>query len=263
MSAVQEFFVPEPVWYYAGSEGFALFGAEHLLALAVCAALIGVLAWQYRAASAEGRAAQQRLMAGTAMGLLVAKDLCYIALGLFDPAFWPLHICNFCEYLALAAALAHGTRAGATCRGVLLCWASLACTGALLFPGWRYYTPALTWANVSSFAEHALVLACVVCAAAAREPGPTLSDVRNSALAALALGALARRINPLLGTNFFFVTRPASTGGPFVWLEATFGNPGFLVAYFAAACAFWLALSFAWRPLARPPRAQTPETSPK
>ena len=240
------FFTPEPVFYRGGGQGFALFGAEHLVSLAACVALIAVLAWRYRGLDEGGRVRQLRIMAGAAVALLVAKDLVYIAQGLFEPAFWPLHICNFCEYLALAAALTAGTRAGKTIRGVLLCWAALGCTGALLFPGWSYYTPALTWASVSGFVEHALVVGYVVCAAVAREEGPTLIDVRNSALAALALGALARRVNPLLGTNFFFVTRPATTGGPFIWLEQTFGDPWFLAAYLAIACAYWLALSLAW-----------------
>ena len=246
MGPFEYFFIPEPLWYLDGGEGFALFGAEHLVALAACVALIAALAVLYRSASNDGRALQQRIMAGTAVGLLVAKDVSYLVLGLFTPEFWPLHICNFCEYLAVLAAFASATRVGRTARGVLLCWASLGCTGALLFPGWSYYTPALTWANVSGFAEHALVLGCVVCMAAAREPGPTLLDVRNSALAALACGVLARRVNPLLGTNFFFVTRPASVGGPFPWAVATFGEAGFLVAYLAAACAFWFALHLVW-----------------
>ena len=247
MGAFEQFLMPEPVYYFAGAEGFALFGAEHLVSLAACAALIGALALHYRDSWPEERVRQQRLMAGAAVALLVAKDLSYVVLGLFDPLFWPLHICNFCEYLALAAALTAGTRAGKTVRGVLLCWAALGCTGALLFPGWSYYTPALTWASVSGFAEHALIVAYVVCAAVAREEGPTLVDVRNSALAALALGAIARRVNPLLGTNFFFVTRPASTGGPFIWLAQTFGDPWFLAVYLAIACTFWLALSLVWR----------------
>ena len=246
MSQLEEFFIPEPLWYYAGSEGFALFGPEHLAALAACVALITALCVVYRSASDEDRRLQQRIMAGTAMGLLVAKDLCYLALGLFTPEFLPLHICNFCEYLAFVTAFAAETRVGHTARGVLICWASLGCTGALLFPGWSYYTPALTWANVSGFAEHALVLGCVVCMAAAREPGPSLRDVSNSTLVALALGALARRVNPLLGTNFFFVTRPASVGGPFPWAIATFGEVGFLVAYLAVSCIFWFVLHLAW-----------------
>ena len=251
MSALEYFFTPEPVWYYDGGEGFALFGAEHFVALTCCVALMAALAVQYRAASEAERATQLRVMSCVAVGLLVVKDLVYAALGLFTPAFWPLHICNFCEYLAVVAAFAPSMRVGRATRGILICWASLGCAGALLFPGWSYYTPAFTWANVSGFAEHALVLGCVVCMAAVREPGPSLADVRNSALAALACGALARRINPLLGTNFFFVTRPASVGGPFPWAVAAFGEIGFLVAYFAAACGFWLALHIAWRRLCR------------
>ena len=247
MSALEYFFTPEPVWYYDGGEGFALFGAEHFVALACCAALIAALAVRYRRLDEAARATQLRIMAGMACALLIAKDISYVALGLFTPEFWPLHICNFCEYLAVVAAFACATRVGRAARGTLICWASLGCTGALLFPGWSYYTPALTWANISGFVEHALVLGYVICMAAAHEPGPSLHDVRNSALAALALGALARRVNPLLGTNFFFVTRPASVGGPFVWLADTFGSPGFLVPYLAFACAFWLALSLAWR----------------
>ena len=246
MTAIDEFFIPEPVWYYGGGQGFALFGMEHLIALAACATLIAALAVRYRKANAEDRVRQLRLIAVSAVMLLVAKDLSYIALGLFEPLFWPLHICNFCEYLAFVAAFWPDARVGKTARGVLICWGTLGCSGALPFPGWSYYTPALTWANVSGFAEHAFVLGYVVCMAAAREEGPSLRDVGFSALAALACGALARLVNPLLDTNFFFVTRPAIVGGPFPWAAAAFGEVGFLVAYLAAACAFWLALSLVW-----------------
>ena len=252
MTAVGEFFVPEPLWYVGGGGGFALFGPEHLVALAACVALIAALAYAYRAADGEGRRQQLRLMAGAAVALLAAKDVCYIALGLFDPLFWPLHICNICEYLAFVAAFWPDTRVGKLCRGVLFCWAALGCAGALLFPGWSYYTPALTWANVSSFAEHALVLACVACPAAAGEAGPTLADVGASALLAVVCGALARALNPLLGTNFFFVTSPEIVGGPFPWVAATLGEVGFLVAYLAFACLFWLLLRLAWDRCLRP-----------
>lgn len=246
MTPLEYFFIPEPLWYVAG-EGFALFGPEHLAALAVCVTLMAVLAARYRGLNERERTTQLRIMAGTAFGLLVAKDVSYVALGLFAPLFWPLHICNFCEYLAVVAAFWPGTRVGRAARGILICWAALGCAGALLFPGWSYYTPALTWANVSSFAEHALVLGCVVCMAAAREQGPSLADVGLSALAAVVFGALARAINLLLGTNFFFVTKPSIVGGPFVWLEQTFPDPWYLPVYLAFACAFWLALALAWQ----------------
>ena len=247
MEQLEFFFTPEPVFYNTGARGFALFGAEHLVSLAVCVALIAALAVRYRSASEAERATQLRVMAGAAVALLVVKDVAYIALGLFSPAFWPLHICNFCEYLALAAALTAGTRAGKVIRGVLLCWAALGCTGALLFPGWSYYTPAATWASLSGFLEHALVVAYVVCAIVAREEGPRFVDVGAAALAAVVCGGVARALNPLVGTNFFFVTRPASTGGPFIWLEQTFPDPWYLPVYLGIACAFWLALSLVWK----------------
>ena len=240
------FFRPEPVWYHHWEGGFALFGAEHLACLAAAAALVAALLRRYRHLDARRRLVQLRAMAGTAVGLVVSKDLVYVALGLFEPLFWPLHICNLCEFVALAYAVAPHSAFGRRMGDVLFCWGITGGLGALLFPGWSYYTPAFCYASVCGFAEHALILSCALCPLSGGDYAPRPRRVWFVVLVSAALGLLFRQVNPLWGTNFFFVTDPVSEGGPFPWLVATFGDEGFLVAYLVGATGTWSACYAVW-----------------
>ena len=241
------FLVPEPVLYHAGAHGFALFGAGHVISLALSLAAVVLAVWGYLrlpAGAEDGPSGPRRTMlvalSGASVAIVVAKCGAYVALGLFEPLFWPLHICNLSEFAALGYALSPRSHVGYRLGDLVFYWGTIGCAGALLLPGWHGYCPAQSLASMCGFAEHALVLACSLCMAAGGDYVPELRGVCFSLLVGAVLGAAFRVVNPLMGTNFFFVTNPWAVGGPFAWMANVFGNPGFLLAYIVSSAALWL-----------------------
>ena len=240
--------------YHAGSEGFAWFGPGHLVSLVLSFALVAILVMRYLRLPSDAqlrpsplRQAQLLAMAGGSVAVIGAKCASYVALGLFEPLFWPLHVCNLCEFAALGYALAPRSAVGCRLADLLFCWGITGCAGALVLPGWSYYCPAASLASVCGFVEHALVLACALCIVVGGDYQPEPRRGWFVLLATVACGGLFRVANPIWGTNFFFVTNPAAVGGPFLWMLASFGDPGFLVPYLALAVASWCGLYACWR----------------
>ncbi len=258
------FLTPEPVLYHGHATGFALFGAGHLVSLAMSAALAAVLitCYLHLPTDAQGPSPARRhqllAMSGTACAILLAKDLWYLALGLFEPLFWPLHVCNLCELVALLYALSPTSRLGLRMADLLFCWGITGSLGALLFPGWAYYCPTWSLASICGFVEHALVLACALCSLVGGDYAPRPSRVWFPLVASVACGAVFRIVNPRLGTNFFFVTNPAAAGGPGPWLLATLGDPDFLAGYLLLVVALWAATYLAWRAIVSPNHRREP-----
>lgn len=252
------FLTPEPALYHARAQGFAHFGLGHLVCLALALMFVVYATASYRHLPHEGadsprgaRLRMLRLLAGASVALITSKCLSYLALGLFEPLFWPLHVCNLCEFVALGYALAPRSPAGRRLGDLLFCWGLTGCLAALLLPGWSWYCPVWSFASISGFAEHALVLACACCVLVGGDYVPRPRRLWFVLLVTVVCGAVFRLLNPLLGTNFFFVTNPAAVGGPGPWLLATFGDPGFLVAYLLLTTGMWVVLYTLYRAFVR------------
>ena len=244
------FFTPEPLFLSAGVERIQQFGIGHLAMVATCIALACALVLRYRKLPGglerhSPRRRQLLLMAAISLGLLASRDITMVLRGLMMPVFWPLHICNFCEYFMFAYALHPHGELGRRLGDLLFCWALTGSLAAMLFPGWRY-CPLLSYASIGGFAEHALLLAFSLCIVCGNDYQPNWRRFWFPALAATAGGLAFRMLNPLWGTNFFFVTNPESSGAPFVWAERTFEDPGYLAVYLLAAIAIWMASYGIW-----------------
>ena len=243
---------PEPVLYHAQQGGFALLDPSHLTLLVACLSAIMLLVRRYGrlpksgTGSASPRRRQLLVQAGLAVGILAAKDVSYIALGLFEPLFWPLHICNLSEFVALAAACHSSDRVVRRANDLLFCWGISGCLAALLIPGWSGYCPAFSLASLCGFVEHTLVLACALCPLVGGDYQPDPRRMGPILALSVGCGLLFRLVNPLLGTNFFFVTNPAGAGWPGRWLLQTMGDPWFLAGYLALAVACWTLTYLLW-----------------
>lgn len=234
MDGLVGFFAPEPVLWRSGARGFSVLGPEHLAMLVGLLALGVLLARWYVGLDARGRHRHMVAMCAVPVALVASRDLQDVALGVFWPQFWPLHICNMCEFLGLAWALT-GWRSLAD---IFYPWATVGAIGALLFPGWAYYCPILSYVSLGGFLEHALMVTTCWCMVRGGEYVPEYRRLWLPGLAAVAGGLFFRWANPLLNTNFFFVSAP-SAGSPMEWLADAFGDPGWLVAYLVAAVAEW------------------------
>lgn len=246
-------FTAQPVlldaFNHGETRGFAEFGAQHLAWLGVCMALIVGFTWRFvslRRHSARRALWLLRAMVFIMMACLVSEDALMIVAGMFWPAWWPLHLCNFAEFFCVGYAV-YPNR---VCRELLL---SLGMTGsacAMLFPGWSY-CPAYTWPVVCGFVEHALIFAVTLCALSDWRELPLWRDLGISVAFVIAYVVFFRWFNVTMGANFGFVTRPAE-GSPLVWGEQVFGNPGYLVPYLLAligSMALFHALVELWRRL--------------
>lgn len=234
MDGLEWFLTPEPVLWRSGEGGFVPWGPEHLAMLAALAAVDALLVRRYLRRDAQGRRHQLQVMCAVPVALLASRDLQDVALGIFWPQFWPLHVCNLCEYLGLAWVLTDWR----PLADIYYPWASVGALGALLFPGWAYYCPILSFASLGGFLEHALMVATCCCMVGGGEYVPEYRRLWLPGMAAAGLGLLFRWLNPVFGTNFFFVSSP-SAGSPLVLLADAFGDPGWLAAYLAGAVVVW------------------------
>lgn len=242
-SALAAFFTPEPVLlqqHSAGAAGFAPFGPDHLTVLALVALMDVLVVRHYLGLPAglgRGEPRHRALLAMTAtpVALLASRDVVLAATGLLSPIFWPLHICNWCEYLGILWTLTLSDDVA----DVYFPWACVGGIGALLFPGWTY-CPMWTYASLGGFVEHGLMVASCVCMVAGGDYLPDVRRIWKPALVGVAAGLLFRATNPLWDTNFFFVTTPLA-GTPFQLAADVCGNPGFLVVYLAGCLLLWWA----------------------
>lgn len=248
-----DFFTPEPVLLREGHAGFAFFDLDHLVLIALCLALAVVIVLRYiRLPAGDGTGpspSRRRVLlaaSGTAFAILFAKDASYVALDIMEPLFWPLHICNFCEYIALVYALWPRTCVGRCAADILFCWGTTGCAAALFLPAWGPYCPARSLASLCGFVEHSLVLGCALCLVLGGDYVPRPRRIWVVIAASVVCGLVFRVLNPILGTNFFFVTDPSTMGAPGTWILQTFGDPGFLVAYLFVACCLWALVYGIW-----------------
>ena len=133
--SIDKVIVAEPLLW--GGQGFAMFGAWHLLWLAICATVIALLVHGYRSLPADDswRGGRRWLVLVAAIvpnALLLWGDVLKVRTGTFSPNWWPLHLCNIAEYICLWHALAPSR----VTRELLLCFGLTGGLCAMLFPGW-------------------------------------------------------------------------------------------------------------------------------
>ena len=230
--------MPETLLLQQG-EGYALFGPEYIAAVVCSAGLIAVLVAVYRKLpSGFGWKSPRRtfflVLALIALARLASSDALIIASGTMIPIFWPLHICNFCEYLALAYALT-GNRHVAD---IFYPWAMVGGISAIFAGAWMSYAPLFSWASVGGYLEHALLVAMALVTPLDEGYCPSYRTLYKPALAAIAGGLFFKWFDDVFQTNFFFVRVPQE-GSPFYILFDAFGDPGFLVPYLAIAVGLW------------------------
>ena len=247
VQAIGDFLTPQPLWF-GRDGGFEHFSGAHLAWLAFCLALVVALtSWHTalsRAHDERGSAACGRLLFVTAvvpLALLTLHSALMAHEGAFTVEWWPLHLCNVCELLALLFALRGDDLTGTSLVGLGVPASVL----ALLFPGWTV-APAWSLPSVCGFLEHALVLAAALMVVTGEgELGRRAKAAPTIALLA-AYVALVYPLNRAFGTNFAFVAQPIAGTPLSAWAE-TLGNPGYLVPYALVFSALVWGILALWR----------------
>lgn len=218
---------------------FVLFGASHLAALALTAAVAALLV---RIARGSTRAASRAVRLGLAASLLVATTAILGhwwqrgRLTVWDVL--PLHLCDF---LILVAAFALVTLRPAACE-LLFFWAGTGTMLAMLGPDLQSGFP--SWTFVSFFLLHGLVVtaAVVVTFGFGRSPraGAPWRVFALTNAYAIVVGA----VNAAFGTNYLFLRAKPQGATLLDW----FGPwPVYLFVAEAAAIALFLLVDAPFR----------------
>ena len=249
-AAVGDFFTPQPLWL-GRNAGFALFSTGHQAWVVLCLALVLYLASSYwRLARMDNPAATRAcrraslVCAIVPLALLCLHSALMAAAGAFTIEWWPLHLCNVCELLALLYAVSPNEFAGEALVGLGVPASLL----ALFFPGWMV-APIWSLPSVCGFLEHALVLASAMFVVVGSDIRPKRDHVLRPLLFLAGYAVLIYPFNQRFGTNFAFVGWPLNYGPLALWAEM-YGNPGYLVPYAVAFGLIVWGVMAAWRAFA-------------
>ena len=222
----------QPWWNWPGW-GFRLFGAQHLLWLALCAILITLLVKRY-AKMPKGDPRRRRMLLVVGIfpqcSLALTNFLC-ASQGLYDSTRLPLYLCNVCELLILIDTLHPNSFCG-ECAFAL----SIVCGAvALLFPGW-HQCPAWNIMSVTGFAEHSCLVAFPLMRLASGEVKPRWQRIWMPLVTVVAYGCAIIPYNLAFGSNFGFIPDPMGTQ-PLEGIYQLLGNPLYTLLVFLCACA--------------------------
>ena len=211
--------------------GFSLFGARHLVTLALFVLTAVLCCRGYARADAERRAKMRRVFA-----ILLLLDEVFKQIGLqiggnFDASYLPLHLCSINIFLIAL----HAWRRPKLLDTFLYFVCLPAACAALLFPTWAPLPP-LNFMVIHSFTVHFL-LALYPLALTLRgdmDPQPRAFPRCFALLAAMAVPIWF--FNRAFGTNFMFLMR-AGEGNPLKLFERfgshLLGYPVLLAVVFA------------------------------
>lgn len=212
--------------------GFSLFGARHLVTLALYIAFAALSCKRYKAADEKKRAQLRKLFA-----VLLLADEAFKQIGLqiggnFNWDYLPLHLCSINIFLIAL----HAWKPSRLLDNFLYFICIPAATAALLFPTWTSL-PAVNFMFWHSTSVHILLAAYPIMLFSGGEIRPSVRYMGKCFLLLLAMAVPIYCVNLLLDTNFMFLMY-APDGNPLAWFRDRFGYhwigfPVLLAAVFA------------------------------
>lgn len=198
--------------------GFSLFGARHLVTLALFVLTAVLCCRGYARADAEGRAKMCRVFA-----ILLLLDEVFKQIGLqiggnFDASYLPLHLCSINIFLIAV----HAWRRSEVLDNFLYYICIPAATAALLFPTWTSL-PAMNFMFLHSTSVHILLAVYPMMLFAAGDIRPSAKGLGKSLLLLLVMAIPIYGVNLLLDTNYMFLMY-APDGNPLAWFQDRFGS---------------------------------------
>ena len=198
--------------------GFPLFGATHLIWLALCLIFIVASSIVYQNLRSTQRDKMRILFAA----LLIADELFKYAILIVGdrwlPEYLPFHLCSVNIFVIAL----HCVRPTRLTDNFLYTVCIPGALSALLFPNWAVL-PFPNLMHIHSFTIHALLIAYPVMLTAAGEIRPSARYVPKCVLLMVALGIPGVICNLFLDTNFMFLMY-ADPGNPLYIFEQMWGN---------------------------------------
>lgn len=210
--------------------GYPLFGAAHLISVAVTLALAIFLLIVITRLEDEKRKRIQKIIPVVMVLMEIFKDLFLVAVHRFGIGYLPLHICSIGifvfllrEYLPWAGA----KKVLGEIAFIIIMPASMA---ALLFADWTIYYPIWNFMNLYSYVWHGMLLLYPMLIRISNEISPSVKHIHYNLIFLLLIVPPIYIFDKIEGCNYFFLNWPVP-GSPLVWLESFMGNPGYLIGY--------------------------------
>ena len=205
--------------------GFPMFGAAHLLWLALLLAGT-VLFWRkYAGWSPKAKEAADRSVGLSLVGLIAVRMVYVALIGKLTVYELPLHLCSMAGILCGIHAFFRWDWLGQTLYALCLPGTLL----ALIFPDWCYY-PAIHFITIEGFLFHAGIVLYAGCQMISGRIVPEIKKLWKVLLFLLFAVPPVYWFDVRFCANYMFVRRP-SPGSPLEWLAERMGNPGYLYGY--------------------------------
>lgn len=198
--------------------GFSLFGAQHLVVLAVSLLFAVGSCLIYGRADAAKRGNIRKLFAILLLADELFKHICLFAGGNFNWTYLPLHLCSINIFLITV----HAWRPNKTLDNFLYFICIPAAVAALLFPMWTSL-PAMNFMFLHSTSVHILLATYPIMLFSAGDIRPSVRELGRCVLLLAAMAVPIVGINLLLDTNFMFLMY-APDGNPLAWFAAHCGS---------------------------------------
>ena len=227
--------------------GYPLFGAAHLLSVAVTLTLVIATVVLSRRLDNSGK--RDRAIPITMLILEFIKDGVLITLGRFGIGYLPLHVCSIGVFVFLLREFvpeknSPGTRSETSYPGdnskgpglkpilgeiavILIMPAALA---GLIFADWTELYPVLNFFNLHSYLWHGLLILYPLILLIRGDVQPSIRHIHWVILFLCIIVPPVYIFDKFTGCNYFFVNRPVP-GSPLEWLSRYLGNPGYLLGY--------------------------------
>lgn len=198
--------------------GFPVFGAVHLIWLALAVLIIGVSCLYYRKLSEQGKDRWKKTVAVLLIFDEIFKLSLLIVGGNFTKNYLPLHLCNINIMVIAYHAWKPNAMVGSFLYGICI----PATLAALIFPSWEKL-PVMNFMHLHSFTLHILLALYPAVLTVNGEIKPRARDIPKCLMMLIALAAIIYCVNLLLDTNFFFLME-APKGNPLYWFYQNWGN---------------------------------------
>lgn len=200
-------------------QGFSLFGAQHLLSLALFVLFVVLCCRVYGAADEKKRARIRYLFAALLLADELFKHVCLLIGGNFLWSYLPLHLCSINIFLIAVHARYPKNRV----LGSFLYFVCIpAAIAALLFPTWTSL-PLVNFMTLHSTSVHMLLACYPIMLFCAGDIRPEARALGRSLLLLCGMAVPIVGVNLLLDTNFMFLMY-APEGNPLYWFAEHFGN---------------------------------------
>lgn len=212
--------------------GFKLYGPEHLIWLAVVAAMIFAMVRIYQKLGKVGRRRYAKGIACYLLATEVIRDALIFALGGWEWSYIPLHPCSFTMFIIAVWAF----KPNRFCGNLLYGFGIVGAACALLFCNWTSQPP-LQFQSVHSFVFHGVLVAFVLMTVICGDIRPDGRGIIDNLVFLIPVASVATVFNMILPDCNFFFTNGGSEGSPLEILVKLFGEPWWLLSYLALAAA--------------------------